>query len=154
MDADGVSMVPRLPEMVDGEVEADVGRWLAGQTAVEAERLKRSGIERILTLSCSGFCTEDTGAHVWNRMEVLTAFDFDKVRQVLLSPPQPCPLPLKERFSFVHVVLQVEGRELSSLCMLMPYLYLAENKRNTLKNWTLVNSTGKESRHRVDSYSS
>jgi hypothetical protein len=141
----------RIPELVAGNVEEDVAAWVAGQTAAECDRLKRGGVERVLPLSCSAFCTQDSGAHVWNHVEVLSSFNFDRIRQILVSDPTLCPM--KDNFSHVHVVLQTDTQELSTLCILVPYIFDRRNKRNTLKNWAFVNSAGKESRHRVDAFS-
>lgn len=142
--------VARIPELVQGDVEDDVAAWVGEQTRGECARLKQGGVERVLPLACAGFCTQDSGAHVWNHVEVLTRYDFDLVRGILVSEPRP--LPMKEHFLHVHLVLQAGGHELGALCLLLPYVYDGRNGRNTLKNWTFANSAGKESRHRVDAF--
>lgn len=142
--------VARIPELAQGEVEEDVAAFVAEQMRAECARLKQGGVERVLPMSCTGFCTQDSGAHVWNVVEVSTSYDFDKIRAILISEPRP--LKMKEHYMHVHLVLQTDKHELSTLCMLLPYIYDSRNKRNTLKNFTFANSAGKESRHRIDSF--
>lgn len=134
-----------------GEAEEEVAAWIAEQSAAEVKRLKQNGVERVLPIACAAFCTQDSGVHVTNHVELITSYDFDNVRQILVSEPRPCPV--KEHFAHVHVVLQTDKHSLATLCILLPYLYdTRSSARNTLKNWAFVNSAGKESRHRVDQF--
>jgi hypothetical protein len=134
-----------------GEAEENVASWIVVQSAAEVKRLKQNGVERVLPIACSAFCTQDSGVHVTNQIELITSYDFDNVCQILVSEPQPCPV--KEHFEHVHVVLQTDTQPLATLCLLVPYLYDTRNcKRNTLKNWVFINSAGKQSRHRIDQF--
>mmetsp|Transcript_24715 Transcript_24715/g.82903 ORF Transcript_24715/g.82903 Transcript_24715/m.82903 type:complete len:145 (+) Transcript_24715:54-488(+) len=138
----------------EGSLDAaapDVKSWLEARSAEEVKALKERGAGRILALPCANFCTEDdSSGPVWNRIEVTSAFDFSKVEQVLLSPARE--FPFKPNFDHVHVILQVAGQDVNSLCLLLPYVYDTRNRRNTLKSWCFVNSRGIVSRLRIDDF--
>ena len=80
-----------------------------------------------------------------NRLDLATAFDFDRVRQLLISPPIPCAP--KVGFRYCHIVIMTDKK----LPLLMPYVF-PDDTRNTLQEWLLVNSQEKESRHSIQEF--
>lgn len=131
--------------------DSELALWIAELSEREAERLRQGGVERVLPLTATSYATQDTGTVVLNRVDVSTGFDFDRVSQILISPPTECPH--KPHFAHVHVVLQAGGQDLSAICLLVPYLYDTRMKRNTLKAFVFKNKSGKETALRVDNFS-
>lgn len=84
-------------------------------------------------------------SRVVNRVECATAFEFDKVVEILVSESKACPV--KEGFKFVTVVLFTK----KPIPLLLPYLFDGRYERNDLRSWLFVNSKLQESRHEIDS---
>lgn len=132
---------------------------MASESAAEVARLKDLGVTvLLLRVKNVGVVIENVPEpdrkagkmrrDVANRAEVDTAFDFDRVKQLMVSDPVPCPV--KAGYSFVHVVLTVESR--TSPPLLLGYLYDGGVAGNDLRSWLFVNKTGRASRHRVDEF--
>lgn len=139
--------------------EVAVASWMAEESAAEVARLKGLGVVvLLLRVKNVGVVVENIPEpdrkagkmrrDVANRAEVDTAFDFDRVKQLMVSEPVPCPV--KAGYSFVHVVLTVESR--ASPPLLLAYLYDTSIPGNDLRSWLFVNKTGRSSRHRVDEF--
>lgn len=140
--------------------EVLVAEWMATQSAAEVERLKAFG-QQVLLLRVKnvGVVIENVPEpdrkagkmrrDVANRVEVDTAFDFDRINQLMVSDPVPCPV--KSGYCFVHVVLTVDARAAPPL--LLGYLYDGGIAANDLRSWLFVNKVGGSSRHRVDEFS-
>jgi hypothetical protein len=139
------------------EPESAVAAWLKGQSETEVARLKGLGQNILLVPVCNTGVIIDTvisadkmagkvQREVVNRVECATAFNFDRVRQVLLSPP--CPCPLKAGYSMLHVVLTIDSP--TALPLLLGYMYDTSVPGNDLRSWLFVNKLGATSRHRVD----
>lgn len=139
--------------------EVPVAEWMAAQSAAEVERLRDLG-QAVLLLRAKnvGVVIENVPEpdrmagkmrrDVANRAELDTAFDFDRVAQLMVSDPVPCPV--KPGYLFVHVVLAVSSR--ASPPLLLGYLYDGAIQGNDLRSWLLVNKAGRSSRHRVDEF--
>lgn len=78
-----------------------------------------------------------------NRVEMDTAFDFNKIKHILISESIECPY--KEGFIYINVLMFTEA----VLPLIIPYLYKPPNK---LKEWLLINSNGLRARHHVNSF--
>lgn len=69
-----------------------------------------------------------------NNKEANTAFDFDKITQLLVSDPIKC-VP-KDSFYYVNVILlPAKG----TVGLILPYVY-QKNEKNDLKNWIFINN--------------
>jgi hypothetical protein len=88
---------------------------------------------------------EDEGPILWNHVEFKTAFDFARVKQLLLGPAMACPI--KEGHSAVLAVLLTD----SPMPLLFAYIF-PENRENTLQNWVFVNSAQDRVRFRIDAF--
>jgi hypothetical protein len=74
-----------------------------------------------------------------------TAFDFDKVKQIMVSDTVVCPV--KENYMYVNVLCFTA----QPLPLILPYLYFNSGK-NTLRDWLFVNNKMVESRHQVKEF--
>lgn len=90
-----------------------------------------------------------------NRVECDTAFDFNKVEQILISEPIPCPV--KPGFNYVMHFSQYNSQvHVILLCknipLIMPYLYNASYNQNghDLKQWLFINNKLVSSRQTID----
>ncbi|OUM63287.1 hypothetical protein PIROE2DRAFT_10185 [Piromyces sp. E2] len=93
-----------------------------------------------------------------NRIEVNSGFDFKKIKQIMVSEPEP--IDIKPGYSYVHVLLFTE----KPLPIIIPYLYdvnlkttLENDKKevlvkNNLTEWLLINSKGERTRQRVEAF--
>ncbi|KAG4088485.1 hypothetical protein H8356DRAFT_1724187 [Neocallimastix lanati (nom. inval.)] len=93
-----------------------------------------------------------------NRIEVNSGFDFKKIKQIMVSEPEP--IDIKPGYSYVHVLLFTD----KPLPIIIPYLYEVNLKtvtekdkkevlvKNNLTEWLLINSKGERTRQRVDNY--
>lgn len=133
--------------MVSDKVETEVKSWLEGLVAKECCRVRRVNGTRVIPLPVKncGILVESKGKKnvIVNRLEIDTGFDFDKVKQILLSPPIPCPV--KPNFSMVFCVLLTE----KPLPMIVPYMFDVTTRLNFLREWVFINSRLKKSRHSI-----
>ena len=126
---------PGMAAFLAAAVENEVGRLLTSGQSVLPVSLLTSGLVR----------TEGARA-VINRVELGTAFDMSKVRQLLTSPPVPCAA--KPGYALLFLVLFVDVPGLAPL--LCPYVYDSRLEGNDLLTWELVNSKGAAALHRID----
>jgi hypothetical protein len=136
--------------------ETPVVEWMKKESAAEAERLKSMG-QPVLVVPVSNVGviidmvpTPEKMAgkmrrEVVNRIEAATAFDFNRVRQIMLSPATPCPV--KAGYSMLNVILTIDSP--TALPLLLGYLYDASVPGNDLRSWLFVNKLGLTSRHQV-----
>ena len=89
---------------------------------------------------------------ITNRVEFSTAFDFDKVTKLYVSPPLPCDLKPGFRFSSV-ALLTAQERE-GGMAMLFGYLFdgSSQFRDNDLSRWEFVNKLGASSLHEVEGF--
>ena len=83
---------------------------------------------------------------VWNHVEFKTAFDFSRVKQILLGASTPCPL--RRGHSAVLTVLLTD----SPMPMLFAYLYDSAVADNDLRSWVFINSAQERVRFHVDAF--
>eukprot|EP00742_Colponemidia_sp_Colp-10_P009554 GILJ01010431.1.p1 GENE.GILJ01010431.1~~GILJ01010431.1.p1 ORF type:complete len:168 (+),score=32.94 GILJ01010431.1:29-532(+) len=126
----------------------DVAQWMKEQMAKEIARLKTQGATVIpMTVKNTGVVKGGgKKAPLINRVEVDTGFDFDKVKQIMLSDPIPSP---KEGFSYVNVLLFTD----KPVPLILPYLFDSRKNRNSLSEWVFINNKLIQSRHRVNNFS-
>jgi hypothetical protein len=91
---------------------------------------------------------------VWNRVEMVTSMDFNKVVQILLAPAEPCPA--KKDTQFVTVLLFTESLTEAQegkmpTPMVVPYVY-STKVQNSLRYWRFVNSRLEYSDHEVEGF--
>eukprot|EP00741_Cyanophora_paradoxa_P022160 tig00021435_g21392.t1 len=125
------------------EPEELVRCWIKDQVDKEQMRVEAQG-SRLIPMPVKNMGIVREGPRVVNRIEIDTAFDFDKVQQILLSDPIPCPL--KPGSNYVHVLLFTE----KPIPLLLPYVYdtkVASN--NPLTDWVFLNKQLKRSHHRI-----
>lgn len=82
-----------------------------------------------------------------NRLECATGFDFNKIAQIRISDPTPCPL--KQGYAFINLVLFTR----QPVPMLLPYLYDTSVEGNDLTEWVFINSKLQRAHHRVGHFS-
>lgn len=80
-----------------------------------------------------------------NRVEMDTKFDFNLIKQIMLSESVSCPL--KEGYLYVNVLLFTD----KPLPLIIPYLF-QKDKENKLTEWLFINSDNLRVRQRVDQY--
>ena len=128
--------------------ETEVAEWCEAQAAAEVARLKECGQRSVLlvpkNMAIVRKDSEKYKAIIVNRVEVGTGFDFNKVRQIMLSPKVACPV--KEGFEYCNVLLFTE----KPVPIILPYLFDASVTSNTLNEWEFVNSSMASSRHSVE----
>lgn len=90
-------------------------------------------------------CIVREGKMIINRLEMDTKFDFNLIKQIMISEAVSCPL--KEGFLYVNVLLFTD----KPLPIILPYLY-QKDKANKLTEWLLINSDNIRVRHRVESF--
>ena len=127
----------------DDEVEHDVKAWVAVQVAAECTRAQGLG-QRVLRLAVKncGLVRRDEG--IVNRVEVDTGFNFDTVKQILLS--DPIPVPCKPGYALRHLVLST-GKP---LVVLLPYVYDTTVSKNSFGLWEFQNNKAQASTHQVN----
>eukprot|EP00658_Telonema_sp_P-2_P054404 TRINITY_DN43286_c0_g1_i2.p1 TRINITY_DN43286_c0_g1~~TRINITY_DN43286_c0_g1_i2.p1 ORF type:complete len:165 (-),score=62.12 TRINITY_DN43286_c0_g1_i2:293-787(-) len=119
------------------------------RSAMQAEemRLQEMG-QRVLPLwikNCS-VCTIEGEDCLYNRVEVDTKFDFKKVTQIMVAPPQE--IPEKAGYLYCNVVLLIDQ---SKPPLLMPYLY-EQREENLLQHWYFINSSMASALHHVEQF--
>ena len=159
-------------DMVPGR---NVAEWVKEQAAAELARVLAVPGTRAISIPVNNTAImhERTGPKkgdvcVVNRVECRTAFDFNRVHQVLVSPAIPCPH--KRGFNYVNVILFAGTKSsaattttssggvgagggadkgatrASPVAMLVPYLYDAGIPGNELTEWVLINSKAARAR--------
>ena len=124
------------------EIETEVKAWVSAAADREAARAEACGTRTLkLTVKNCGVVRGD--GRVVNRVEVDTGFNFDTVKQILLSPPTS--IPVKAGYSLRFVVLST-GKP---IVLLLPYVFEDGLAGNAFKHWEFVNSDLKSSRHQV-----
>ncbi|KAI9206994.1 uncharacterized protein BJ171DRAFT_495397 [Polychytrium aggregatum] len=168
-------------EIIDAlgyEVDSEAKSWCETQVQLEASRLREQGIKPlIISVKNFGIVPQDEHKHqiLINRIEALTAFDFEKrVKQILVS--EAIPYPHKADFFYVNVLLCTENMMMP---LLLPYLFSSDitrpegtgpaqtaaqargkkkdqpknaKIRNELKEWLLINSKGDRARLSIHEY--
>jgi hypothetical protein len=146
--------------------EPAVAAWLKAALDAEIERIASSGTARPVAVPVlnMGVVVERIAAadakaaaaakgvkggarearRLVNRVEVGTAFDFERVIQIMLSPARACEA--KPGYQYVNVVLVTS----SPVLLILPYLYdRAAQADNDLHHWLFVNNKGQRARHEV-----
>jgi hypothetical protein len=141
--------------------------WVTTQQAEEAKRLASEGA-RILPLSVVSLSVrvqipekqpksadkrrgapESLGRVIVNVVEFGTAFDFNKITNIFLSPSKACDV--RAGWRFVHVALKTASD--TAPIFTFGYVYnRSEYKDNALTHWCLRNSKGLEVVHVVDHF--
>lgn len=142
--------------------ELEVAQWLKEEVETERKRLEEAGAKTVvLSVLNTGLVVEDvalasagrarrkgSGKAIRNRLSVDTSFDFDKVRQLMVSPPKPCPH--KAGFLYVNVIMVVSDK---APPLLAGYLYDSKYPGvNDLSRFRFVNKNNKTSDHDVEGY--
>lgn len=131
------------------KVEASVAAWLQQRVDGEMVRLTAAA-QRCIPVPVLAMAvvreTEGEEQRVWNHVEFKTAFDFSRVKQILLGDTTPCPL--KRSHTCVLTVLVTD----SPLPLLFAYLYDASVAGNDLQNWVFVNTAMDKVKFRVDAF--
>jgi hypothetical protein len=86
------------------ERDREVVQWMKAQVEAETKRLKKNGAKvSVMNVKNTGIVREDeeNAGVAKNRIEVNTNTDFDRVQQLLLSDPIPCPS--RENHDYVNV---------------------------------------------------
>ncbi|KAK8814166.1 hypothetical protein WA158_008028 [Blastocystis sp. Blastoise] len=127
--------------------EQRVPTWIKEQLNHEIERLKANGAN-CLPLPVKSISFINDGRDYFNRVDLNTSFDFNKLKMVIISDPIPCPH--KPGYNYINVVLFTEKLK----PMILPYIYDTSyaSKGHTLKNWVFVNNQGEEAYHTIDSF--
>eukprot|EP00761_Pharyngomonas_kirbyi_P003338 gb/GECH01003342.1/.p1 GENE.gb/GECH01003342.1/~~gb/GECH01003342.1/.p1 ORF type:complete len:179 (+),score=55.41 gb/GECH01003342.1/:1-537(+) len=118
--------------------------WMNSQLDNEKQRLQSQGT-KVLPAPVKNTGVVKESKRVVNRVEFNTAFDFDKIQQILVSDPIPCPM--RPNHQYVHVVLITGGMPL-----IFPYLF-PHDRMNQLTDWVFINNQFKRSRHKVNRFS-
>lgn len=128
------------------EIETELKDWCGEMCDKECERAEAMGQRTLkLTVKNCGLVTKDNKR--WNRVEVDTGFDFDKVQQILLSPPVEIPSKIKQGFCLRFVILAT-GKP---IVLLLPYVYETKAVQGSpLQHWEFINNDLKSSHHVVD----
>lgn len=84
-----------------------------------------------------------------HRIEVNTAFDFDAVKQLMYSDPEPLPASVKAGYCYRTVVLMVDDSG-TAPPMLVPYIYEDRGPALAFSHWRIVNNKLKETNIVVD----
>ncbi|KAL6069345.1 hypothetical protein QOT17_007608 [Balamuthia mandrillaris] len=126
--------------------ERAVGEWMQNLVKEEVKRIKSAGSNAI-PVPIKNTALLRKGNKIINRVEVDTGFDFNKVRQIMLSDPVPCPL--KPSFFYVHVLLFTH----QPIPIILPYLFKKKRKTNNLTDWMFINNKGQSSHHQVQGWS-
>ena len=131
------------PSADEDEVEHDVLAWTRTQVQAEVDRLKQCD-QACLSIPVKNMGVVHEDGVLINRVEANTSYDFDQVKQLLLSDAVPCPC--KPGYFYRNLVLFT-----GSIPLLMPYLY-EESAANTLNEWWIVNNKLDRSHHRVEQF--
>ncbi|EEB07242.1 hypothetical protein SJAG_02327 [Schizosaccharomyces japonicus yFS275] len=133
--------------------------WMAKKIAEEIERLKKQGAKAVpLTVKNTSVVLDEDTDTVINRIELNTSFDFSRIEQIMLSPPQLYPHNANLQFVFV----------LCFTCLphplIIPYLYapklVGKNLlpradglvENTLKRWAFINDKMERADHVIHEF--
>ena len=123
-----MSLAAPLDDPYADDREVAVAEWCEAQANAEVARLKAMNQRSIMLVPKNmGIVSKDSEKMkriTVNRVEVGTGFNFDKVRQIMLSPRVPCPV--KDGFEYVHVLLFTD----KPVPIIMPYLFDASVKVN------------------------
>jgi hypothetical protein len=135
------SPVTAFADNFDDKPEVVVAKWMKERVSAEVARLKAAGQRSVpLPVKNCGIVREH-GLNV-HRVELATAFDFDKVNKIMISPPVACPH--KAGHAMVFVVLCTK----KPLPLIFGHLF-SEADAPDLQEWLLVNSKLKHSRHSI-----
>lgn len=130
------------------ELARKVKEWALKQLDAEVARVQACG-QRILKLTAKNCgIVRPEGGSVFNRVEVDTEFDFDSVKQIMMSDPEACPLQEKQGFCLRFVVLS-NGKP---TLLILPYLYDSSVADNSLQDWEFINNKMQSSRHHVNCF--
>ncbi len=140
----------------DAAAGAGAGAAAAGAGATSPSSGDKKGGKKKAAASSSSFSSsggsgkKQAAVQPTNRVVFDTSFDFDKVKQILVSPAVNCePLP---GYRCANVVLLTHS---SPVALLFPYVWNPTAasafgvQGNDLARWCFVNRAGKESTHVV-----
>eukprot|EP00026_Physarum_polycephalum_P016663 Phypoly_transcript_17625.p1 GENE.Phypoly_transcript_17625~~Phypoly_transcript_17625.p1 ORF type:complete len:165 (+),score=29.89 Phypoly_transcript_17625:297-791(+) len=132
------------PDYILDREEKVVADWMDMMLQTELKRIREAGSNAIpVPVKNVGIIREDN--KVINRIEANTAFDFDKIQQLMVSDPTPCPH--KADFSYANVLLFTD----KPVPIIFPYMYSTATP-NKLKSWLFVNNSLQQSRHQVKKF--
>lgn len=165
----GDAQLAAFPLQDEDNPDADAVKWIRAQFDAEVERLKAQG-QRVVPLAVKNCSLAREGRQMINRvrahralcpvpqfpahgaalapqMELATAFDFRKVKQILVSEPVQCTP--KPGFKYVNVVMFTD----KPLPLIVPYIFDSGFK-NDLRQWVFINTRMERARHKVGHFSS
>lgn len=137
--------------------------WIQEQFQQEVARVKATG-QMVIPVPVKNCSVVKEGKAFVNRVECATAFDFSKVKQILLSEPVGCPYKAGESshrapalsltapaagYQYCNVVLVTR----KPIPLLLPYMFEASAK-NDRKHWIFVNAKLQRARHKVGTFAS
>eukprot|EP00762_Andalucia_godoyi_P003410 ANDGO_06633.mRNA.1 hypothetical protein AURANDRAFT_35198 len=146
-----VSRIP-LDDNPEDAPDTELKAALERLVREEVERLKTQNVHALhLPLKNCGLVRRSDG-DCFNRVEVSSGYDFDKVVQLLISPAQAIANRKGWEMCVVICLTKslrdiVQGERL--VCIAIPYVHRRE-RSNSLRYWRFVNSQLTYSDHEVD----
>mmetsp|Transcript_22036 Transcript_22036/g.30769 ORF Transcript_22036/g.30769 Transcript_22036/m.30769 type:complete len:156 (+) Transcript_22036:163-630(+) len=119
--------------------------WIKQQVDAEVARIKQQK-NNAIPLNVVKAYTSREKRKIINNVEFDTAFDFEKVQQIMVSE-QEIVCPIKDQCFYVNVLLFTD----KPLPLIFGYLFV-RNKKNKLTEWKFINIKGKKTYHRVDGF--
>ncbi len=132
--------------------------WLKEQVEAERMRLASHGVRALVlpVKNCAlvvNMQTQPKKPIAINRIEVDTGFQFDKIKQVLVSPPIHCPHD--RTLTYRNICLYTD----KPVPILLAYLYPTHHQTahatpvtNRLVEWLFINNNGQRARMQVDRF--
>eukprot|EP01118_Nematostelium_gracile_P001853 TRINITY_DN1191_c0_g1_i1.p1 TRINITY_DN1191_c0_g1~~TRINITY_DN1191_c0_g1_i1.p1 ORF type:complete len:163 (-),score=44.13 TRINITY_DN1191_c0_g1_i1:74-508(-) len=119
--------------------------WVKAQVNKELDRLRDLGA-KVFPIPVKTTSISRQKGQIFNRVELDTGMDFDKIQQIMLSESVNCPTR-GGKYQYLNVILFTD----KPVGMLLPYLYVP-NEKNKLQDWLFINCKGQRSQHRVSAF--